>query len=127
QQTGAAKLKGGVCSHDRRTKARQARPFRLEKKSRQCRETRGEKSIARSRKERLYSLVPPGLVQPGPAQELDGNPPQVKILCQHGLDIGHVGVLVHRAAEFHYAAEFVAATIVLVGQSKLRVVLDGHD
>jgi hypothetical protein len=63
------------------------------------------------------------LVQPRPANQLNRTPLQIKILCQHCLNISHVGVIIHRPAEFNDAAEFIAAAIICVGEPELCEVL----
>ena len=65
-------------------------------------------------------------MQPRPAHQLDRALLQIEIFCQYCLDVRNVRVLVHRAAKLDYPAELVAAAIIRVGQSELRVVLSGH-
>jgi hypothetical protein len=51
---------------------------------------------------------------------------QVEILCQYRLDIGHIGVVIHRSAQFDDATELVTTLVVGVCESKLCVVLCRH-
>ena len=74
---------------------------------------------ARSKKIRL-------LVQSRPTQQLYCAPLQVEILCQNCLDIRSIRVMGHGSIEFDYAAEFIAAAIIRIGQPELRVVLCRH-
>ncbi|HEX7719452.1 MAG TPA: hypothetical protein VF389_06575 [Woeseiaceae bacterium] len=66
------------------------------------------------------------LLQARPAKKFHGTFLQVEILGQRSLDVGNVGVFVHRPVQFNDATEFVAASIPGISQSKLGVVLDRH-
>ena len=45
---------------------------------------------------------------------------------ENRFDVARIGALGHRRIQLHHAAEFVAVTILRVGQDELRVVLCGH-
>ena len=79
------------------------------------RENQGEKLDTPEKK--------PVSVQPRPTNQLNRTPLQIKILCQHCLNISHVGVIIHRPAEFNDAAEFIAAAIICVREPELCEVL----
>jgi len=55
------------------------------------------------------------LMQPRPTNQLNRTPSQIKILCQHCFNIGHIRVVIHRSTEFNDTAEFISAAIVCVG------------
>lgn len=65
-------------------------------------------------------------VQSRPAEQFHGRFLQVKISRQNRFNIALVRGLFHGMIQLDYAAEFVVAAIISVGQNKLCVVFGGH-